>query len=481
MVAVNSTSTSDQSAGRTGDLIRALIDVVGADHVLRDADVRAGYETDWTGRYRGSSDVVVRPAHTVEVGAVVAACAGHSAQIITQAGNTGLVGGSVPRTDRTQSDRPVVVLSMRRLDHLGAVDTAAMQVTAGAGVTLARWRGHARLSGLDTPVDFAARDVATIGGAIATNAGGSRVLRFGTMRQQVVGIEAVLADGSIIGSLSGLPKETAGLHWPSLLAGSEGTLAVVTAARLRLVPMLGETITALIALDSIGAATDLLGSLRRTVPSLDAAEIICPAAMELVSSHLGRHAPVTAPDGGVYLMVDCADHVDPSESLLAVLGAAAGVVDAAVTADGAQRDRLIGFRDHITEAIAATSTAIGVPTFKLDVAVPLDALPELLEVAQQAADADGCRLVPFGHLAEGNLHLNHLGARNPRQIADTVLRAVADLGGTISAEHGIGVAKSPWLHLIRTPAELAAQAAIRLALDPNAMLNPGVLDASSER
>ena len=152
-----------------------------------------------------------------------------------------------------------------------------MQVTVGAGVTLARWREHANASGLDTPVDFAARDVATIGGAIATNAGGSRVLRFGTMRSQVVGIEAVLANGAVVGSLAGLPKETAGLHWPSLVAGSEGTLAVVTAARLRLVPRFDHTVTAMLAFDSIDDAVDLLATLRRDVRSLDSVEFIAPA------------------------------------------------------------------------------------------------------------------------------------------------------------------------------------------------------------
>jgi FAD/FMN-containing dehydrogenase len=175
-------------------------------------------------------------------------------------------------------------------------------------------------------------------------------------------------------------------------------------------------------------------------------------------------------------MVDCADHSDPSEQLLDVLSQVGGIVDSAVTTDAVQRKRLVAFRDRITEAIAAASTEVRVPTFKLDVAVPLDALGDLIKVAQDAADADGCRLVPFGHLAEGNLHLNHIGASHPERIADTVLSAVASLGGTISAEHGIGVAKAPWMSLIRNPAELDAQAAIRAALDPADMLNPGVLD-----
>ena len=261
-------------------IVDELRSVVGTAHVFVDADQRAGFEVDWTGRYRGVSVAVVRPGSTEEVAGVVRACARAGVAIVPQGGNTGLVGGSVPRsaTDLETDDRPVIVLSLTRLDHLGPVDLASMQVTAGAGVTLSRWRAHAQEAGLDAPVDFAARDTATIGGAVATNAGGSRVLRYGTMRQQVVGVEAVLANGEVVGSLAGLPKETAGMHWPSLVAGSEGTLAVVTAARLRLVPRFEHTVTAMVSMSSMAGAVDLLGHLRRSVPSLDAVEFIQPAA-----------------------------------------------------------------------------------------------------------------------------------------------------------------------------------------------------------
>jgi len=235
------------------DASRAFVKIVGSDHVLVDEDLRAGFETDWTGRYSGTCLAVVRPASTKETSEVAKYCNSNRLDIITQGGNTGLVGASVPR-QTTPNARPSIVWE---------VNTSTMQVTAGAGVTLADWRSHARSAGVDTPVDFAARDSATVGGAIATNAGGSRVLRFGTMRSQVVGIEAVLANGDIVGSLSGLPKETVGMHWPSLLAGSEGTLAIVTAARLRLVPWYGHTITSLVAIETLGHAIELLGRLRR--------------------------------------------------------------------------------------------------------------------------------------------------------------------------------------------------------------------------
>jgi FAD/FMN-containing dehydrogenase len=443
----------------------ALAGIVGADHVLTDPDVRAGFELDWTRRYRGEAAAVVRPGSTDEVAAVLRTCARHGAVVVTQGGNTGLVGGGVPRDGG--DGRPAVVLSTRRLQRLDPVDTSAAQVTVGAGVTLAAWRAHARAAGLDTPVDFGARDSATVGGAIATNAGGSRVVRFGTMRSQLTGIEAVLASGEVIGSLAGLAKETVGVHLPSLLAGSEGTLAVVTAARLRLVPWYRHTITAMVATSDLGDAVALLGRLR-AVSSLDAVELVLPEAMALVADHLGAPPPIDP--AGAVVIVDCADDTDPSAALEAALGEAPEVLDAAVTTEGPAREHLLQFRDRITEAINAQ----GVP-YKLDVAVPVGHLADLLDVARRAVAAHGGRLVPFGHLAEGNVHLNVLDPGDTRAIADDVLPAVAAMGGTISAEHGVGIAKTAWLHLVRSPAELAVMAAVKRALDPDDVLNPGVL------
>lgn len=443
----------------------ALTEILTEADVLTDADLRAGYERDWTGRYRGECSAVVRPRSTAQTAGVLALCAAHGVEVIPQGGNTGLVGGSVPRPD---SDGPVVVLSTRGLRTLGEVDRAAMQVTLGAGITLAEWRAHARAAGVDAPVDFAARDSATIGGAIATNAGGSRVVRYGTMRAQVAGIEAVTLAGQVIGSLAGLPKETVGIHLPSVLAGSEGTLAVITRARLRVVPRFAHEATALVAMDSLAAAVAMLGRARRSLASLDSIELILPDAFDLVVAHLGRRAPV-AP-GGAYVVIECADHEDPSEDLLNMLGDLEGVVDSAVALDGPSRQQVMAVRDRITEAI----NAAGVP-YKLDVAVPVAHLPSLMEVAISAARADGARLIPFGHLAEGNLHLNFLDVQDPHGIASRVLPEVAAVGGTISAEHGVGLAKTPWLGLVRSEAELAVMNAMRAAWDPQGLLNPGVL------
>jgi FAD/FMN-containing dehydrogenase len=461
----------------TDQLVAALAAVVGVDHVLIDDDQRSSHETDWTGRYSGRCAAVIRPGNTAEVARVLRYCNEHDVAVVTQAGNTGLVGASVPRPGAIES-RLTIVLSTRRLDSISDPDPAALQITAGAGVTIADWQRAAWACGLDTPVDFAARDSATVGGAIATNAGGSRVVRFGTMRHQVVGVEAVLADGTVVGSLAGLPKETVGLHWPSLLAGSEGTLAVITAARLRLVPHFGQVTTVLAAVDDIGTARVLLADLRRKLGSLDSIEVMWPRAVELVAAHLGATPPVAVPPGGVALLVECADHVDPTADLYAELDARDGVVATAVATGGSQREQLLAFRDRLTEAIAAAASGSGTPTYKLDVAVPVASIEQVLDAAWQAAERQGARLIPFGHLAEGNLHLNFLDTAEPDRIADAVLPVVADLGGTISAEHGVGVAKTRWLHLVRSDGDLAAQRSIRSALDPRRILNPGVLEPS---
>ncbi len=448
-----------------------LAAIVGEVHVLADDELRAGYEIDWTGRYRGRCAAVVRPASVGEVAAVLRYCNAHRLPVVTQGGNTGLVGGSVPRPDGPTA----IVVSTLRMDRVEAPDGDALQITCGAGATIAAVQTRAHAEGLDVPVDFAARGQATVGGAVATNAGGSRVVRYGTMRRHVAGVEAVLPDGTIVGSLAGLPKETAGLHWPSLLAGTEGTLAVITAVRLSLVPQFEHTTTALVALDSLSAAVNLAGDLRRTLPSLDAVELIAPEALELVTDHLGLSAPVAAPTAGTYALVEAAGDHDTLDELAAAIGEASGIVDVAVAADDRQREQLVEFRDRITEAIAAAAAG-RTPVFKLDVAVPLRDLPTIVDIARRAARDDGARLIPFGHVAEGNVHLNYLDATDTEAIAGTVLPEVARRGGTISAEHGIGIAKARWLPLIRSAEDLAAQVEIRRALDPNGILNPGVLE-----
>ncbi len=445
-------------------LLDALEAIVGARHVLADRDLRAPFEHDWTGRFGASARCIVRPSSTDEVIRILAACRANGASVVPQGGNTGLVGGGVPRGGE-------VVLSMSRLDEIGEVDEAAAQVTAGAGATLAALQARARASGLDAGVDFAARDSATVGGLVATDAGGARAVRHGTVRARVAGLEAILADGSVVDRMAGLLKDNAGYALPALLIGSEGTLGVITRVRWRLVPRLEARLAALVPLESIEAAAELLGVLRRELPTLEAADFFLDGGLSLVLDHQHMAAPAFE-RSPVYVMLECAARNDPTEELAAALEKA-GVHDAVVADDTASRERLWRLREGLPEAVAAR----GVP-HKLDVGLPLDRLADFVgRVPSLVADHEPeAQTVLWGHLGDGNVHVNVLGLDRENEAVDgAILRLAAEHGGTISAEHGVGVAKAQWLGLVRGPGELAAMAAIKQALDPEGVLNPGVI------
>jgi len=446
-------------------VIADLARVVGPEHVLVDDDVKASYETDWTGRFTGRACCVVRPGTTEQVAAVLRICTAAGAKVVVQGGNTGLVGGGVPAGGE-------VLLSLARLDSLGPVDLASAQVTAGAGVTLAALQAHARAVDLDFGVDLAARDSATVGGLVATNAGGIRVLRYGSMRAQVLGLEAVLSDGSVLSRMAGLAKDGTGYDLAGLIAGSEGTLAVVTAVRLKLWPRLRARAVALLAMDSTEAAVALLPGLRASLPSLSAAELFYGPGLALVRKHSGLPAPFPV-DHEAYLLLECADLTDPVDQLAAAVSEAAGLVDATVATDVAGQRALWAYRETHTESISAE----GVPV-KLDVSVPTGLLPSLVAALAPtiAAVCPGARPIVFGHVNEGNLHVNVLDTGDlHEEVTDAVLRLVASLEGSISSEHGVGRAKVGWLQLSRSATEIAAMQAVKRALDPTATLSPGVL------
>jgi FAD/FMN-containing dehydrogenase len=442
---------------------------VGSEHVLLDHDLRASYETDWTGRFTGASRAVVRPATTAQVSQVLAACAATGVPVVVQGGRTGLVGGSVPAPGQT--DNPPVVLLTTRLTELGAISLISRQVTAGAGVTLAALTAHARTAGLDFGVDLAARDSATVGGMVATNAGGIRVLRHGNMRDQVAGVEAVLVDGRVVSRLDGLAKDSTGYDIGYLLAGSEGTLAVVTRLRLRLVAAERERAVALIAVGGTADAVALLAAARSRLPGLSAAELCFPSGLALVARHLGVRAPLEAA-GEAYVLIEVAAESDPLDDLLAALEACPQVLDATVASSAADRAQLWALREQHAEAISSA----GVPV-KLDVSVPMGLLAELVQRLPDVVGAvdPAAELVVFGHLAEANLHVNVLGPGDDEDITVAVLSLVASLGGSISSEHGVGRAKARWLGLSRSQAEIDVMRSIKAAFDPLGLLNPGVL------
>jgi FAD/FMN-containing dehydrogenase len=452
-------------SSRDTALEEQLASIVGPEHVLSDASVTASYESDWTGRFTGRARCVVRPVDPDQVAAVVTACAAAGVAVCAQGGNTGLVGGSVP-VDGS------VLMSLARLNVIDAVDVVSAQVTVGAGVTLASLQHAVRPLGLDYGVDFAARESCTLGGMAATNAGGERVLRYGTTRAQVLGVEAVLADGTVISRLAGLPKDNTGYDVVSLLVGSEGTLGIITKLRLRLVPLFPGRAVALVAVDDTAAAVALVRSLRAALPSLEAAELFYADGLALVREKTGLPAPF-GEQHPAYVLVECAQRTDPTDELLAALGEAGEVLDATVASDVRGRHALWAYRESHTESI----NAAGVPV-KLDVAVPLPALADCVAALPKtiAAACAQARPILFGHVNEGNLHVNVLNALDrAEQVEDAVLRLVSSYGGSISAEHGVGRAKRPWLALSRSAAEIDMMRSIKQALDPDGLLNPGVL------
>lgn len=447
------------------DLARLLGEVVGPAHVLTDPEVTASYAVDWTGRFRGSAPAVVRPGSVAEVAEVLDRCRRHGVALVPQGGNTGLVGGGVPLGGE-------VVLSLRRLDRLDAVDVDAGQVTAGAGVAVGAVRRAADAAGWAYGVDFASRDSATVGGSVATNAGGLRVLRYGDTRAQVLGVEAVLGTGDVVSHLGGLVKDNTGYHLPSLLCGSEGTLGVVTACRLRLVPPAPRRVAALLAFAGSAGAVVAAGMLRRRVASLSAAELLLGSGVALVCRATGAPPPMPDPHPA-YLLVEAAAASDPLDELSDAVASLDGVADVAVATDPPRVDALWRYREAHTEAV----NTLG-PPHKLDVTLPAGALGPFVDRVASVVDAaaPGARTWLWGHVGDGNVHVNVTGvAPDDFRADEAVLRAVAADGGSISAEHGIGTAKRRWLGLVRSDAEIAAFRAVKRALDPDGVCNPGVL------
>jgi FAD/FMN-containing dehydrogenase len=446
--------------GLVGELER----IVGHDHVLTDPSLRAGYEADWTGRYRGEALAVVRPASPQEVAEIVRACRSTRVPIVPQGGNTGLVGGGVPRAG-------AVVVSTRRLATIEPVDPDGLAIVAAAGATVDAVHKAAADAGLAYGVDLAARESATIGGTIATNAGGIHVFRHGMTRDQLLGVEAVLGDGTLIRRLDAPRKDNTGYALAQLLAGSEGTLGIVTAARLRLLPRLDRRAVAVLGISSTSVAVRLARALRRTLASLNAVEFISAAALDLAVEH-GAFRPIQARHPA-YLLVEVADVVDPEPALVEALQRAPDVDDAAIATDGPARARLWQIRERLPESLQR----VGIP-HSIDAALPLPRLADFAGMLPATVEraSPGARLILFGHLLDGNLHVNVLGPNPDDQAVDeAVLGLALDLGGTVSAEHGIGVAKAAWLERDRSPGDIAAMRAIKRALDPDGILNPGVL------
>jgi len=467
------TPLSDATAQR-------LKEAVGARGFSDDPAEIAPHLEEWRGKYMGRSPLLLKPATTAEVAAILRICNDSGTAIVPQGGNTGLVGGQIPFHDE-------VLLSTARLNQVRAVDASGMTLTAEAGVTLAGAQAAADAAGLMFPLRLASEGSCTIGGNIATNAGGTHVLRYGMTRALVLGLEVVLANGTVLNLLSPLHKDNTGTDLKQNFIGSEGTLGVVTAATLRLFPKPDLSVTALAALPSPAAALALLGRMQgATGGLLSAFELIPRIALDFVTRHIdGTRDPLSAP-APWYVLMEATGGAQSNlpatfEAALAAAMEAGHVSDAVVAASEAQAAALWKLRESISESQKREGASI-----KHDISVPVASIPAFIERAVPAVQAllPGARAVSFGHMGDGNLHFNFnapAGGDGAAFLArwDAVQQVVHDIvhdfGGSISAEHGIGVMKVDQLRRYKSHEALEAMRAIKHAFDPRGILNPGKL------
>jgi FAD/FMN-containing dehydrogenase len=463
-------------------LVRRLRDVVGPAGVVTDPGAQASYTRDWLGKWQGRVPVVVRPGNTQETAAVVRLCREAHTPIVPQGGNTGMSGGATPDASGAQ-----VIVSTTRLQQVRAVDPVNNTMTVEAGVVLAQAQDAARGAGRFFPLSLGAEGSCTVGGNLATNAGGIAVLRYGNMRDLVLGLEVVLPDGRIWNGLRGLRKDNTGYDLRGLFVGSEGTLGIITAAVLKLFPQAAARATAWVGAASLEALLALLQQARaRCGERLVAFEMMTDAALQLVLRHV---ADTRAPVAGAppfHALVELAD-TEPSglaDALEQVLAGAmdAGLVgEAVIAASQSQAQALWKLREGISQAQVRAG-----PVVKHDIALPITVLPAFCGEAQAAVARTGLdtQVINFGHLGDGNLHYNVLlpAGLPPDAVKDATARlnrAVHDLvvrhTGSISAEHGVGQLRRDELRHYKSPVEMDLMLAIKRALDPNLIMNPGKL------
>jgi len=461
------------------DLPTELANLLGAGQVLTGQDA-APYLTDWRGRYTGAALAVVRPGTTEEVARVVRLCRRHGVPIVPQGGNTGLAGGATPDA----SGRAVVV-STQRLDRLRALDTDDDTITVEAGCVLQAVQGWAREAGRLYPLSLASEGSCTVGGNLATNAGGTQVLRYGNARELALGLEVVTAEGEIWDGLRGLRKDNTGYDLRDLYIGSEGTLGIITAATLRLYPLPVAQYTALAALPSLETAVALLGLARSGFgAALTGFEVMSHASLDVVTRAFPDQKLPLGPTPW-YALLEVSDSESAAhaqERFHEVLQQALeqGLAeDAAVAASLAQSRALW----HLRESISAAQSWEG-KNIKHDISVPASRIPAFVAATDALLQAamPGVRHITFGHLGDGNLHYN---VSRPPAIAeadfllrqDEVYRLVHDSvhahGGSISAEHGIGQLKRGELARYKSPVALDLMRRIKQALDPDGLMNPG--------
>ncbi len=462
-------------------LIDTLRGIVGAAHVLDSNAGMAPFLSDWRGRYHGTARAVVRPHDTGELAAVVCACAAAGVPMVPQGGNTGLCGGATPLADGA-----AVVISLARMNRIRAIDADNDTLTVEAGCTLAAVQEAAAAAGRLFPLALASEGSCMIGGNLSTNAGGVQVLRYGNTRELVLGLEVVLADGRVWDGLRGLRKDNTGYDLKQLFIGAEGTLGIVTAAVLKLFPVIRSCATAWVAVPDPAAAVRLLGLLRADCGDrVSAFELVGRKALELVLQHIpGARDPLAGAPAWTVL-VELSDPA-PDAQLEAALEAALAAAfakglasDAAVATSGAQGQALWALRENVSEAQRIEGISI-----KHDVSVPVSRIAEFLELAGRALALrwPDVRVVAFGHIGDGNLHYNLSKPVADDNAAFVALTAevnrivhdlVCELGGSISAEHGLGQLKRDEIVHYKSALEIELMQRIKRALDPMGLMNPG--------
>ena len=467
----------------TAALINAVRGRFGAGAVVTDPGDIEPWLTDWRGRWHGRSAAILQPASTDEVATIVALAGELGVPLVPQGGNTSMVGGATPPEDGS-----ALILSLRRMNRIRSIDAGAMRCIAEAGVVLQVLHEAVAGQGLRFPLTLGARGSATIGGLVSTNAGGTQVLRFGPMRGLVDGIEAVLPDGTVHHGLTGLKKDNRGISIDQLLIGAEGTLGIITAARLKLYPAVHSRSVAWLGLASPQAALDVLRALQAQTDRIEGFEILPRESLEAAVGHVpSARNPLQGNHEWHALVEATADtaHAEPPEELLTRLLTPlieAGLVrDAAMSASEAQAEAFWRIRDSLSEAERATFG----PATQHDISVAVEDMP--LFMAEAAAEIGrafpGVRVSGFGHLGDGNIHF-HVRAGTRREPdwlereGPDVSRLVHDLvtaaGGSISAEHGIGQMKRDELARL-SPERVRTLRAIKDALDPKGLMNPGKL------
>ncbi len=449
----------------TETLADRLAAIVGAKYVSTDPDVLAGRCVDYTGRYRGRAAALVRPGSDDEVAAVLRTCRDVGAYVTVQGGRTSLVAGTVPEHDD-------ILLSTERLAVIGEVDTVERRLRAGAGATLAAVQRAATEAGLVFGVDLAARDSATVGGMASTNAGGLRTVRYGNMGEQVLGLEVALPDGSVVRRHSEVRSDNTGYDLASLFIGAEGTLGVITSLDLRLHPIAAQRVTAIAGFNDLNALVDV-GREFRDTDGIAALELIDARASALTAEHMGVGAAV---DGAWQLLIELAGDVDHTERLADLLDGAQLAGEPAVGIDTATQHRLWQVREAVADVLGVYG-----PPLKFDVSLPLSMIDEFATAATELVAEHEPNAIPvlFGHIGEGNLHLNLvrcvLDAERERALYSAMMSLIAACRGNVSSEHGVGTRKRDYLTMSRTDADITAMRALKSTFDPDGRLNPAVL------